>query len=75
MSAVTKHWVVAAFTIGPPEAIGTVESTLHATLPEANERAKELAALTPGQHYVVYEAQWYAHVDSTPVALNRVEAI
>lgn len=74
-----KHWVCAAFT--PPGessepgdlgAIGGVESTLHKTVEEAKAHAKHLASLAPGAHYVVYEAQWYAYTEETPVNLIRV---
>ena len=77
---IDKHWVCAAFT--PPTddaeapddlgAIGGVQTTLHHTVDEAKLHAKELAAMAPGAYYVVYEAQWYAWTDETPVNLTRV---
>ena len=77
---IDKHWVCAAFT--PPAAdaeypddlgaIGGVQTTLHHTVEEAKAHAKELAAMLPGAYYVVYEAEWYAWTDKTPVNLTRV---
>ena len=74
---IKRHWIVAAFT--PPEdtetelgAIGGVETFLHPTLEEAKNKARELAAGAPGAYYVVYEAEWYAYTDITPVNLRRV---
>ena len=76
---IKRHWIVAAFT--PPDdeddesdfgAIGGVETFLHATVEEAKTKARELAASAPGAYYVVYEAEWYAYTDITPVNLRRV---
>jgi len=45
---------------------------LHATLEAAKTRARELAAGAPGSYFVVYEAEWYAFTDITPVTLRKV---
>lgn len=76
---IRRHWIVAAFS--PPDdsvatvefgTLGGVQTELHATLDAAKQRARELAAGAPGTFYVVYEAEWYAFTDITPVTLRRV---
>lgn len=74
-----KHWVCAAFTPPGPDAgendlgaIGAVQTSLHKTVEEAKQHAKQLASLAPGSYYVVYAAEWYAFTDETPVNLLRV---
>ena len=78
-AVIKRHWIVAGFT--PPEdgaaaseygALGGVQTFLHATLEAARTRARELAAGAPGSYFVVYEAEWYAYTDITPVTLRRV---
>jgi len=78
-AAIKRHWIVAGFT--PPDAgaspseygtLGGVQTLLHATLEAAKTRARELAAGAPGSYFVVYEAEWYAFTDITPVTLRKV---
>lgn len=82
-AAIKRHWIVSAFT--PAEAgedgLGTLaafgsnvswEVDVFATLEEAKTKARELASVNPGQYYVVYEAEWYAWTDITPVNIRRV---
>jgi hypothetical protein len=76
---INRHWIVAGFS--PPEedadeddfgALGGVQTELHHTLEAAKQRCRELAAGAPGAYFVVYEAEWYAYTDITPVTLRRV---
>ena len=71
-----KHWVCAAFTPPTDEddlgAVGAVQTSLHRTVEEAKQHAKQLAAQAAGSYYVVYAAEWYAFTDQTPVSLLRV---
>jgi hypothetical protein len=76
---IKQHWIVAAF--APPEegvesselgALGGVQTFLHSTLEAAKTRCRELAAGAPGTYFTVYEAEWYAYTDITPVTLRRV---
>lgn len=77
---IKKHWIVSAFTLPVEGAVGSefwgvrgvVQDYIHGTVEEAKTRARELAAETPGTYWVVYEAQWYAFTDITPVTLRRV---
>ena len=43
--------------------------TVFFTLLDAQNAARSLAAANPGGVYVVYEAEWWAQVNLTPVAL------
>jgi hypothetical protein len=87
MTSVPRHWIVGAYTPSvdgepvagtDPDGIGTVavgsglEGRLYATLVDAQTAAKLLAAANPGGIYVVYEAEWWAQVNLTPVALYPV---
>ena len=76
---IRRHWIVAAFQ--PPEegvadseygALGGVQTVLHPTLESAKQRCRELAAEAPGAYFCVYEAEWYAFTDITPVTLRKV---
>lgn len=76
---IKRHWIVAAF--APPDdgaspsdygVLGGVQTFLHTTLEAAKQRARELAAGAPGSYFVVYEAEWYAFTDITPVTLRKV---
>jgi hypothetical protein len=76
---IKRHWIVAEFS--PPEEgaspsefglLGSVSTFLHPTLEGAKTRARELAAEAPGSYFVVYEAEWYAFTDITPVTLRKV---
>jgi hypothetical protein len=76
---IKRHWIVAAFSpaedgASPSElgTLGGVQTFLHATLEAAKTRCRELAAGAPGTYFVVYEAEWYAFTDITPVTLRRV---
>lgn len=82
MTSVPRHWIVGAytgstdgsFTTLDPNGIGTaaVGGRLYAVLVDAQNAAKALAAANPGAIYVVYEAEWWAQVNLTPVALYPV---
>ena len=79
-AVIKKHFIVCPFT--PPVLgatglerfgmFGTFQEILHATVEDAKTRARELAAASPGTYWVVYEAQWYAWTDLTPVSIRRV---
>jgi hypothetical protein len=77
-----KHWLVCGFILPeegavPPDDLGhlgQIDNTLYRTVEEAKVRAKQLAVQAPGSYYVVYEAQWYAYTDATPVNIIRVGA-
>ncbi len=82
MTSVPRHWVVGSYsasadgslTTVDPNGIGTAAVTgqLYAVLLDAQNAAKALAAANPGGIYVVYEAEWWAQVNLTPVALYPV---
>jgi hypothetical protein len=42
------------------------------TLVDAQNAARAYAAASPGAIFVVYEAQWWAESDITPVTLRQV---
>jgi hypothetical protein len=76
-AVIKRHWIVSSFSPAEDEdgglgALGGVEHTLYATLEDAKNRARYLAAQAPGAYFVVYEAEWYAYTDITPVTLRRV---
>jgi hypothetical protein len=73
-SAIKKHWIVCGFTPNAESlgAVAGVQGAPLATELEAKTRARELAAASPFHYYVVYEANWYAFTDITPVSLLRV---
>jgi hypothetical protein len=75
-AVVKKHWVVAGYGLATDTAVlgtfGAVDGQLFGDVEAAKTRAKELASLSPGAYYVVYEAMWYAYTDITPVTLRRV---
>ncbi len=76
-AAIKRHWIVSGFSAPMIEedgygALGSVEHTLWSTLEAAKTRARVLAAGAPGAYFVVYEAEWYAYTDITPVTLRRV---
>lgn len=87
MTSVPRHWIVAQYTANTtgatstadPYGIGTMAAVssgtgagLFAVLVDAQNAAKELAAASPGAIFVVYEAEWWAQVNITPVALYPV---
>jgi hypothetical protein len=80
---VYSHWIVAAFTPtedpddeeNPIGVVGATQDSVYATLALAQAAARTAAAATPGTYYVVYEAQWYATTDITPVKMFRVNTI
>lgn len=83
ITTVPRHWIVGAYTLNAdgttsqldPDGIGTTGfatgagGRLYAVLADAQTAAKQLAAANPGAIYVVYEAEWWAQVNLTPVAL------
>jgi hypothetical protein len=82
MTTVPRHWIVGGYTASidgvpttlDPYGIGTsaVSGQIYAVLLDAQTAAKALAAANPGNIYVVYEAEWWAQVNLTPVALYPV---
>ena len=79
---VRKHWIVSGFTPAEVDTddetngtLGSVETTVHMTLADAQLAARVAAANTPGSYYVVYEAMWWATTDVTPVRMFKVGTI
>lgn len=86
MATVTvfKHWVVAPYNPGASldqatvgglagSAIaGGVTNNLFGDSASAMDAARTMASNNPGSVFVVYEAQWYAYTDLTPVNLLPV---
>jgi hypothetical protein len=82
MTTVPRHWIVGGYTPSldgssttlDPDGIGgsVVSGRIYAVLLDAQNAAKAAAAAAPGNIYVVYEAEWWAQVNLTPVALYPV---
>lgn len=71
----TDHGVLSAPTsigYGSDAASTHGGGTVFFTLVDAQNAARTLAAASPGFVFVVYEAEWWAQVNLTPVALYPV---
>lgn len=85
-TVVPRHWIVALYSpnltgttsTADPYGIGTMSiannGQLYGVLLDAQNAAKQFAAASPGAIYVVYEAEWWAQVNITPVNLYPVMA-
>ncbi len=76
---VPRHWMVASYS--PPSdptdaddhgTLGQADGVVYTDVEAAKQACRTLAANHPTAIYVVYEAEWWARVDMTPVNLWRV---